>query len=187
MSRHASLLPRHALPHRGSRLLAWACTLQPLEPRIFLSGDSPEIKPVSRVFNLNTPIHLGVPDLLYSRALHRNGGTGITTDFFSAYVDPEGDPLQAIMITGSPQGSLSLAVEGITRRVYSGEIISRDEIPFLTYNPRTDFTGFEFLYWQASDGTSFSEPRPFTIANAAPSVEDFSVSGYQDLSITLDG
>jgi VCBS repeat-containing protein len=87
-------------------------------------------------------------------------------------VDPDGDALSAILVTGPTNGTLTLNADGS-----------------FTYTPNTDFSGTDSFVYKASDGALESEATvTITVSDtsAAPDVVDDAYSTGEDVPLTVD-
>ncbi len=87
-------------------------------------------------------------------------------------VDPDGDALSAILVTGPTNGTLALNADGS-----------------FTYTPNTDFSGTDSFVYKANDGSLESEATvTITVSDtsAAPDVVDDAYSTGEDVPLNID-
>jgi VCBS repeat-containing protein len=90
-------------------------------------------------------------------------GPGVLTND----IDPDGDPLTAVLVSGPANGTLTLNPDGS-----------------FTYTPNPNFTGADSFTYQASDGVSLGAPATVTITVGA--VNDTPVANPDAYSVTED-
>ena len=97
-------------------------------------------------------------------------GIGVLTN--DAVLDPDGDPLTAVLVTDVAHGTLVLAADGS-----------------FTYQPDADFFGIDGFTYKANDGTADSLPASVTItvtaANDAPVAVADEYSTDEDVTLTV--
>src|SRR5438874_1995156 len=121
-SQMSPLSARRYVRHPSGRV----AYLEALEPRQLLSGSAPSVLSVPVYTPLNTPYHFAV------------------ADFANQYSDLEGDPMQAIKITGAPNsGTLTLTVGSVSTLIDASAVpftIPADQITGLTFTPENSTT-----------------------------------------------
>lgn len=160
---------RSTQTRRAEDLELW---LQPhvrtLEARRVLSGVPPMINPILLSTNEDTPLQLS------------------ETDFLGAYTDPEGDPMQGIIISAPTNGTLTY--DGGT---FNGGLVATADIDLLTFVPAENFHGSSVISWQAQGGGANSAPSTLLITvtpvQDPPTVSDSTLSATEDdlFSFTL--
>jgi gliding motility-associated-like protein len=78
----------------------------------------------------------------------------VSQDIANSYSDPDGNPIAGIQITALPRhGNLVLNNATLTQDA----TIPFASVSNIIYQPSPDYTGYDTLYWKASDGFSYSK------------------------------
>ncbi len=91
----------------------------------------------------------------YNLAINEDIATPLVSqDIANSYSDPDGNPIAGIQITGLPRhGNLVLNNATLTQDA----TIPFASVSNIIYQPAQDYTGYDTIYWKASDGFSYSK------------------------------
>ncbi|MBM4036484.1 MAG: LEPR-XLL domain-containing protein [Planctomycetes bacterium] len=131
--------------------------LEPLEPRVLLSGVAPMAGQPPTVSNVERGTHAGVT-LAFAPA-----------DFTAAFSDPDpGDQLQVVRLTSLP-GEGTLLVGGVPAE--ANQEIPTAQLNTLSYAPAAGYVGAAGFAWNGSDGTQYAAADALvniSVNNAVP-------------------
>ena len=116
------------------------------------------------------------PPVAQGEAYTTDEDTALTVDALFGLLandtDPNGDPLTAVLVSGTREGALALNVDGS-----------------FTYTPRANFFGEESFSYRAYDGAAYSNVATVTIAvnpvNDAPVAEEDQATTAEDAPVTI--
>ncbi len=111
----------------------------------------------------------------YNLAINEDIATPLVSqDIINSYSDPDGNPIAGIQITGLPRhGNLVLNNTTLTLDA----TIPFASVSNVIYQPAQDYTGYDTIYWKASDGFSYSKVSASINYTIAP-VDDPPVITY---------
>jgi gliding motility-associated-like protein len=91
----------------------------------------------------------------YSLAINEDIATPLVSqDIANSYSDPDGNPIAGIQISALPRHG-NLVLNNTTLTVDA--TIPFASVSNIIYQPAPDYTGYDTIYWKASDGFSYSK------------------------------